>query len=56
YEYMFKYIIIGDLSVGKSCLHLRFTDQKFRPVYDVTSGAEFGSRKIWIDGRPIKLQ
>ena len=26
YAYVFKYIIVGDSSVGKSCLLLQFTD------------------------------
>jgi hypothetical protein len=28
YAYLFKYIIIGDVSVGKSCLLLQFTDRR----------------------------
>lgn len=30
YEYIFKYIIIGEPAVGKSCLALRFTKEEFR--------------------------
>jgi hypothetical protein len=28
YEYIFKYIIIGDMGVGKSCLLHQFTEHK----------------------------
>ena len=28
YDYMFKYIIIGDMGVGKSCLLHQFTEHK----------------------------
>ncbi|TPP60801.1 Ras protein Rab-2B [Fasciola gigantica] len=42
YSYLFKYIIIGDTGVGKSCLLLQFTDKRFQPVYDLTIGVEFG--------------
>ena len=28
YAFLFKYIIIGDTGVGKSCLLLRFTDKR----------------------------
>ncbi|KAE8710037.1 Ras-related protein RABB1b [Hibiscus syriacus] len=56
YDYLFKYIIIGDTGVGKSCLLLQFTDQRFQPVYDLTIGVEFGARLVSIDDRPIKLQ
>ncbi|CDJ58443.1 WD-repeat proein, putative [Eimeria maxima] len=56
YQYLFKYIIIGDTGVGKSCLLLQFTDKRFRTDHDLTIGVEFGARLIQIDGRQIKLQ
>mmetsp|Transcript_27272 Transcript_27272/g.60364 ORF Transcript_27272/g.60364 Transcript_27272/m.60364 type:complete len:211 (-) Transcript_27272:14-646(-) len=56
YAYMFKYIIIGDTGVGKSCLLLQFTDKRFRPDHELTIGVEFGARLIQIDNKPIKLQ
>eukprot|EP01027_Heterolobosea_sp_BB2_P016164 GEZU01023042.1.p1 GENE.GEZU01023042.1~~GEZU01023042.1.p1 ORF type:complete len:213 (+),score=39.60 GEZU01023042.1:1045-1683(+) len=56
YAYLFKYIIIGDTGVGKSCLLLQFTDKRFQPVHDLTIGVEFGARMIPIDGKQIKLQ
>ncbi|MQM19201.1 hypothetical protein Taro_052200, partial [Colocasia esculenta] len=56
YDYLFKFIIIGDTGVGKSCLLLQFTDKRFQPVHDLTIGVEFGARMITVDGRPIKLQ
>jgi len=56
YAYLFKYIIIGDSAVGKSCLLLQFTDKRFQPVHDLTIGVEFGARMISIDGKQIKLQ
>lgn len=56
YAYLFKYIIIGDTGVGKSCLLLQFTDKRFQQVHDLTIGVEFGARMITIDGKQIKLQ
>lgn len=56
YSYLFKYIIIGDTGVGKSCLLLQFTDKRFQPVHDLTIGVEFGARMITIEGKQIKLQ
>jgi len=56
YSYLFKYIIIGDTAVGKSCLLLQFTDKRFQPVHDLTIGVEFGARMVTIDGKQIKLQ
>ncbi|EDO07253.1 Ras-related protein Rab-2A family protein [Babesia bovis T2Bo] len=56
YKYLFKYIIIGDTGVGKSCLLLRFTDKRFKPDHDLTIGVEFGTRLINVKGDTIKLQ
>eukprot|EP00010_Vexillifera_abyssalis_P001248 CAMPEP_0201552990 /NCGR_PEP_ID=MMETSP0173_2-20130828/19380_1 /ASSEMBLY_ACC=CAM_ASM_000268 /TAXON_ID=218659 /ORGANISM="Vexillifera sp., Strain DIVA3 564/2" /LENGTH=230 /DNA_ID=CAMNT_0047963587 /DNA_START=26 /DNA_END=716 /DNA_ORIENTATION=- len=56
YAYLFKYIVIGDTGVGKSCLLLQFTDKRFQPVHDLTIGVEFGARMISIDGKQVKLQ
>ncbi|EZG68226.1 Rab GTPase family 2 protein [Gregarina niphandrodes] len=56
YDYLFKYIIIGDTGVGKSCLLLQFTDGHFQTDYDLTVGVEFGSKSITVDDRNIKLQ
>ena len=55
-SYLFKYIIIGDTGVGKSCLLLQFTDKRFQPVHDLTIGVEFGARTVQIDGKAVKLQ
>eukprot|EP01088_Endostelium_zonatum_P001068 TRINITY_DN11348_c0_g1_i1.p1 TRINITY_DN11348_c0_g1~~TRINITY_DN11348_c0_g1_i1.p1 ORF type:complete len:196 (+),score=38.35 TRINITY_DN11348_c0_g1_i1:59-646(+) len=56
YKYLFKYIIVGDTAVGKSCLLLQFTDKRFQPVHDLTIGVEFGSRTLTIDDNQVKLQ
>ncbi|CAH8341685.1 unnamed protein product [Eruca vesicaria subsp. sativa] len=56
YAYLFKYIIIGDTGVGKSCHLLQFTDKRFQQVHDVTIGVEFGDRMITIHNKPLKLQ
>ena len=49
YSFLFKYIIIGDTSVGKSCLLMQFTDKRFRTQHDLTIGVDFGARMIKID-------
>ncbi|XP_061444125.1 ras-related protein Rab-2B isoform X1 [Rhineura floridana] len=54
--YIFKYIIIGDSAVGKSCLLLQFTDKRFAATHDMTIGVEFGARMVTIDNKKIKLQ
>lgn len=56
YNYLFKYIIVGDAGVGKSCMLLQFTDKRFRAEHDMTIGVEFGHRIVDIDDQKIKLQ
>ncbi|KAH3758788.1 GTP-binding protein [Pelomyxa schiedti] len=56
YNFMFKYIIIGDTAVGKTCLLLQFTERKFVGQHDMTIGVEFGSQTIEIDGKIVKMQ
>ncbi|OMJ65506.1 hypothetical protein SteCoe_38100 [Stentor coeruleus] len=56
YNYLFKYIIIGDTGVGKSCLLLQFTDSRFRNDHDLTIGVEFGAKIVQIENKTIHLQ
>ena len=52
----FKIIIIGDSSVGKSCLTLRATKGIFESVYTPTVGFEFLTFYLKIENSNIKLQ
>ncbi|XP_037462428.1 ras-related protein Rab-2-A-like [Triticum dicoccoides] len=59
YTHLFKYIVIGDAGVGKSCLLLQFTDKRFQPLHDRTIDIEFdvfASKMVIVDRKPIKLQ
>ena len=47
----FKFIILGDQSVGKSALIQRFNNNKFSYELKSTIGAEFVQKKIEIDGK-----
>ena len=55
YAYVFKFIIVGDSSVGKSCLLLQFTDKRFKTSHDLTIGVEFGARTISVNDTNVKL-
>lgn len=55
YKYSFKYIITGNPGVGKSSLLLKFVEEKFYPLYDVTIGVELGNKIIKIDDMDIKI-
>jgi len=56
YDHLFRYIIVGDMAVGKSCILLQFTDNKFRHQHELTIGVEFGAKTIEINGKQIKIQ
>ena len=56
YNFLFKFIIIGDSNVGKSCLMMQFLEKKFKSYIDPTIGVEFGSIKIKSHSQEIKLQ
>ncbi|KAM8887175.1 ras-related protein Rab-14-like isoform 1-T1 [Spinachia spinachia] len=56
YSYIFKYIIIGDMGVGKSCLLHQFTEKKFMADCPHTIGVEFGTRIMEVNGQKVKLQ
>ena len=44
YHYLFKMVLIGDSSVGKSCLLIRFSDDDFNDNYVTTIGVDFRFR------------
>lgn len=56
WDYVFKYVIVGDAGVGKSCLLLQFVDRRFRLAHEVTIGVDFGVRVVNIHGLRVKLQ
>lgn len=56
YHYLFKFIVIGDTGVGKSCVVLQFIENKTRSAHDVTIGVEFGAKTIKVGNKNIKLQ
>ncbi|CAN6584629.1 unnamed protein product [Malus baccata var. baccata] len=56
YDYLFKLLLIGDSSVGKSCLLLRFADDSYVDSYISTIGVDFKIRTVELDGKTVKLQ
>lgn len=57
WDYILKFILIGDSSVGKSSLLVRLTDDRFLTDPDPTIGVEFGSHLITLDnGEVVKVQ
>ena len=56
FNYLLKYVIVGDASVGKSNLLLRYSHGQFREEYQLTIGVEFGSNNVAIDDKIYRIQ
>ena len=56
FNYSFKYIIIGDASVGKSNLLIRYVYGEFNKDYQNTIGVEFGVKNINIKNKICRIQ
>ena len=56
YDYLLKYIIIGDAYVGKSNLLLRYAHGQFKDDYQLTIGVEFAAKNVKIRGKTYRIQ
>ena len=56
FDYLLKYIIVGDASVGKSNLLLRFVYNTFKSDYQTTIGVEFGEKNIELNNKVYQIQ
>jgi len=55
-DYLFILVLIGDSGVGKSCLLLRFADDKWTDSYISTIGVDFVRRRPRSPNSPPKLR
>ena len=51
-----KILIIGNSSVGKSCMLARYSEGEFPEGQKATIGIDFKLRQLEVDGRHVKLQ
>ena len=56
FNFFLKMILIGDSSVGKSWLLIRFADDDFAENYVTTIGVDFRFRTLKLDDYSVKLQ
>jgi Ras-related protein Rab-1A len=54
-EHVFKTLIIGDSSVGKSNILLRFSDNVFHDTFLPTIGVDFKIKNVNVYDKQIKL-
>lgn len=55
-DHTFKIVLIGDSGVGKSCILLRFADDKFNENFFATIGVDFRFKHMTLDNKNVKLQ
>lgn len=48
--------MIGDSGVGKSCILLRFADDKFNDNFYTTIGVDFRFKSVEIDNKTVKYE
>ena len=53
---MLKLLLLGDASVGKTCLLNQFVNREFTAAYKATIGSDFSSKQLDVDGRFVTLQ
>ena len=55
-ETLFRIILVGDTSVGKTCILCKFTDGIFKDAHESTIGVELGIKIIFLQDEQIKFQ
>lgn len=56
FDYMFKLLIIGNSSVGKTSFLFRYADDSFTSAFVSTVGIDFKVKTIYRSDRRVKLQ
>jgi len=56
FNYLYKYIVIGDSFVGKSCIVAKYIHGGFDEEFKTTIGIEFGSKDLTINGKVYRIQ
>ena len=51
FDYIFKYIVIGNSGVGKSCIVNRFISDEYTEELESTIGVEFGAKVVQLDSQ-----
>ena len=56
YEMIFKIVLIGDSSVGKTNILSKYLSDEFDPDSKATVGVEFGTKNLKIENNIVKVQ
>ena len=56
YNYLMKFILIGNSGVGKSSLLFQFIENRLKNGIEPTIGIEFGTKILEVGGKTVRLQ
>ena len=56
YDLMLTAILIGDTNVGKTCMLIKYVDDKFSPTRIATIGTDFKVKNLVHYSKRIKIQ
>lgn len=56
YDHLFKILIVGDSTVGKTSVLVRYVDDVFNSEFQTTIGVDFKVSTLQIEGKIVKLQ
>ena len=56
-EFLYKILLLGDTSVGKTCFLMRYTDNTFQEIHMSTIGLDYKLKNVQLeDGKFVKIQ
>ena len=56
-EFIYKILLLGDSSVGKTCFLMRYTDNTFQDIHMSTIGLDYKLKNVQLDdSRMVKIQ
>ncbi len=56
-EFLYKILLLGDTSVGKTCFLMRYTDNTFQEIHMSTIGLDYKLKNVQLDdGKMYKIQ
>ena len=56
-DFLYKILLLGDSSVGKTCFLMRYTDNTFQEIHMSTIGLDYKLKNVQLDdGKIVKIQ
>ena len=56
-EFLYKILLLGDSSVGKTCFLMRYVDNTFQEIHMSTIGLDYKLKTVQLeDGKMVKIQ